>query len=264
MEKYFKGKPLGEGGFGTVFYAVRIADRMPVAMKIIPRKHVEKLVLDDKYQLPIPMEIYLLEKARNIPGVVRLMEWYEYCERFFIIMERRDTLVSLDNYMQLKGTLSEKVAMTIMSQVVFTVNNIMMRDVFHRDIKTCNILVERKTLETKMIDFGCGDIRRMDDYTIFSGTLACAPPEWLRFKAYRAEPATVWSLGVLLLTMVTGCIPFHIEQPDMIQRIQNADFFVPNYLSPKCSNLILWCMHDDPSQRATISQVIGHPFLKCF
>ena len=264
MEKYLKGKVIGKGVFGTVFYGVRISDGMSVAMKMIPRKHLEKILSDDdKCQLPIPMEIHLLKKVRNIPGVIRFVEWFEYRERFFIIiMERRDTLVSLDDYMQLKGSLSEKVAMTIMTQVVFTVFNIMvMKDVFHRDIKPCNILVDRKTLETKVIDFGCGDIRRAGDYTTFFGTLACAPPEWLRFRAYGAEPATVWSLGVLLLVLVTGCKPFHMEQPDMIERIQNAYFTVPDHLSKNCSDLILWCMHDDPTQRATLTQVIGHPFL---
>ena len=268
MEKYFRGEVIGKGGYGTVFYGVRISDGMSVAMKMIQMKHVDLFVSDDddddeKCQKLIPMEIHLLKKVRNIHGVIRFVEWFEYREEFFvIIMERRDTHVSLYDYMQLNGALPEKQACFIMKQVVFTVYVFMtMRDVFHSDIKPGNILVDRNTLETTLIDFGCGDIRRAGDYTTFLGTLACAPPEWLRFRAYEAEHATVWSLGVLLLFLVTGCKPFHIGQTDMIERIQNAHFTVPKYLSYNCSNLILWCMHDDSTQRATLTQVIGHPFL---
>ena len=52
------------------------------------------------------------------------------------------------------------------------------RDVFHRDIKAENIIVNSETLETKVIDFGCGCFFNSGYYSEFAGTRLVFPPEW--------------------------------------------------------------------------------------
>ena len=85
--------------------------------------------------------------------------------------------------------------------------------VLHRDLKDENILISTKSLEVKIIDFGCAtewDENRI--YTSLSGTPEFFPPEIFKNQNYLAEKSTVWSLGTLLYILVTGDVPFDSEK----------------------------------------------------
>ena len=88
-------------------------------------------------------------------------------------------------------------------------------DVVHRDIKDENIIIS-SDLSVKLIDFGSAVIlppkvdgeREAIYFDRFYGTMNFASPEILKGLSYRAEPAEIWSLGVLLFTILTGEVPF--------------------------------------------------------
>ena len=95
-----------------------------------------------------------------------------------------------------------------------------MRDksrVLHRDLKDENILISTKSLEVKIIDFGCATDFDPDlIYTTLSGTPEFFPPEIFKNQNYSAEKSTVWSLGTLLYILVTGDVPFDSEKEIII------------------------------------------------
>lgn len=62
---------------------------------------------------------------------------------------------------------------------------------------------------------------------MFVGTLVYSPPEWITLRRYRAMPATVWSIGILLYNMVSGDIPF--ETGD---QIKSAELKFHQHLTP--------------------------------
>ncbi len=75
---------------------------------------------------------------------------------------RRD--VESDRLIGNGGYLRETVARGLMRQAVLAAKHCLDRGVFHRDIKSDNILVNTETLKLKLIDFGCGKLFEISDY----------------------------------------------------------------------------------------------------
>ena len=83
------------------------------------------------------------------------------------------------------------------------------KKIYHRDIKAENILVNQKTLQTKITDFGFANVfvddLKNDRMNTVCGTVAYMAPEILESKGYYGPSADIWSCGVLLFFMVAGC-----------------------------------------------------------
>ena len=97
-------------------------------------------------------------------------------------------------------------------------------------------------------------------YLIFIlGTRVYAPPEWIKFRRYRAEGLTVWSLGILLYDMVCGDIPF---ETDMQIKKANLYFKESLNLSTEAKNLIRSCLTLAMKDRITLEELEDHSWLK--
>ena len=250
--KYIVKEQLGKGGFGVVYSAERRSDGMEVAVKEVSKD--EKVMMGEDN---IPLEVALMQQLQDVPGVIKLLDYYEMNHCYFIVMERFQCK-DLFDFISEQGPLPETLAKDIFKQILDTITTVHKRGIVHRDIKDENILIDPKTFKTKIIDFGSGDYIEDKVYTRFQGTRVYSPPEWINSRAYRPEGLTVWSLGVLLYDMVCGDVPF--ESDAQISRA-HLTWFPQLKLSEEVKSLISGCLKVDTSERLTLAEIAAHPWL---
>ena len=119
----------------------------------------------------VPMEVILLKELQHISGVVKCLDFYERQDSFILILERPDNCIDLFDYISDRGALEESVARSFFKQVVRTVSECHAAGVLHRDIKDENILVDQRTGQLTVIDFGSGARLKEELYTDFDGEL---------------------------------------------------------------------------------------------
>ncbi|KAF9209813.1 hypothetical protein BGZ49_000534 [Haplosporangium sp. Z 27] len=154
---------------------------------------------------------------------------------------------------------SESQARMIFKQIVDCVDYLNSKGICHRDIKDENIVIDND-FKVKLIDFGSAVVIPKPHGKLFDrfyGTINYASPEILKGEKYRAESAEIWSLGILLYTILYGEVPFN----DPVQAI-SGPYITPRVRSsPECQHLLNWMLAKCPERRAKIEDVANHPWL---
>ncbi|XP_073335000.1 serine/threonine-protein kinase pim-1-like [Pagrus major] len=257
--KYQQQNLLGAGGCGSVFAGYCRADKLPVAIKYIPKdkvlcKHV------DKNGRQLSVEVAIMLKLAGTSAPVSLLDWYDLDLELIVVMERPVPAVDLAEYIKVSGgSLSEEKAKIILKQLVDAAKELEDKHIFHRDIKVENILIETGSdvPRVRLIDFGLGCfVKKRSLYSVFYGTLAHVPPEWNSHYAYRAGASTVWQMGVVLFDSLHGQI--HFETTKFLTK----ELRIKTNLSKDCQDFLQSCLSKAPEQRPTLDQLRLHPWLR--
>lgn len=205
---YVLGDSLGKGSYAVVKVAYSKKLKRQVAIKIILKKKAP----EDYITKFLPREISVMKKIKH-PNIIGLYEAIETNSRIFLVMDMADGGDLLD-YIKTNGAICEPEARKFFRQLVDAAEYLHNLGVVHRDLKCENILLDRNK-NILLSDFGFARSQPIENETgkrrlslTFCGSYAYAPPEILRGIAYDGTRSDVWSMGVVLFTMLCAKLPY--------------------------------------------------------
>ena len=94
------------------------------------------------------------------------------------------------------------------------------------------------------------------------GCPAYVAPEMLVPNMYSGKAADMWSVGVILYTLIVGHYPFFDVSPQaLFFKIRSGRYLIPDHVSPLARSLISSLLSYDPRQRPGAKTILEHPWL---
>ncbi|MCI4383545.1 hypothetical protein PGIGA_G00027710 [Pangasianodon gigas] len=243
-------KTIGKGNFAKVKLARHILTGREVAVKIIDKTQLNPTSLQKLFR-----EVRIM-KILNHPNIVKLFEVIETEKTLYLIMEYASGGEVFD-YLVAHGRMKEKEARAKFRQIVSAVQYCHQKRIVHRDLKAENLLLDAD-MNIKIADFGFSN-----EFTIgskldtFCGSPPYAAPELFQGKKYDGPEVDVWSLGVILYTLVSGSLPFDGQNlKELRERVLRGKYRIPFYMSTDCENLLKRLLVLNPGKRGSLEQIM--------
>ena len=250
-------REIGEGSFSNVYKVKNLANNEILAIKVYPKQNILEENERERFQREVNSMAFL-----HHPCLVSLHDFFSDELNFYLVLDYCKG-GELFEYLCNNDKLDEPTASFIFKQIVEAVNYCHSFGVAHRDLKPENILIDEFP-HIKISDFGlCGYISKDKLMKTFCGSPCYCSPECLCRIQYDGPKSDIWSLGIILFTMVTGEHPWPIENTNqMLRQIMSAEFTIPSYVSIECQNLIYNLIRIDPNERFTMEEILEHPWLE--
>jgi len=252
---YTFSKTLGQGNFAQVKLAKHKLTGLEAAIKII-----DKTQLDEKKLAKLHREVRIM-KLLHHPNTVKLYEVIETKHTLFLVLEYING-GELYDYLVAHGRMKEKDARAKFRQILNAVSYCHRKHVIHRDLKAENLLLD-ENFDIKVADFGFSNWFEFEgQLDTFCGSPPYAAPELFQGRKYVGPEVDVWSLGVILYVLCTGCLPFDGKDlKEMREVVCRGRYKIPFYLSDPCEKLLRKFLVRDPTKRATLDHVADDSWL---
>ena len=248
---------IGQGGMGMVFLGHEARLNRTVAIKVlnpalasVPAAR-ERFLREARVAAAIRHEhvitIHAIDEARGLP---------------YLVMEHVQG-ESLQQRLDRDGPLPIEDVTRIAEQVVAGLAAAHAQGLIHRDIKPANILVEARTGQVKIADFGLA--RPSEEAGITLSGVVAGSPQYMSPEQARGERADersdLFSLGCLLYAMCVGHSPFRADSvPACLERVRNAAVAPVTRLNPGVpvwlGHLIGRLLEKDPDRRIQLASEV--------
>mmetsp|Transcript_11325 Transcript_11325/g.20935 ORF Transcript_11325/g.20935 Transcript_11325/m.20935 type:complete len:650 (+) Transcript_11325:489-2438(+) len=256
--QYLKGRLLGKGGFAKCYLFRHLANRHVCAGKCVEKSTLKK----DRARRKLLSEIKI-HRSLSHKNIVGFEHYFEDSKNVYILLEycNNQTLMEL---VKRKKRLSEQQARGILLQLLDGVEYLQNKKVIHRDLKLGNIFLTNGT-DVRIGDFGLATLLLHDDERkkTMCGTPNYIAPEVLNGKLGHSFEVDIWSIGVILYTMLIGRPPFETKNvKQTYKRIQANLYSFPSQVEISSSSkaLIRAILNGDPKMRPSLAEIRAHDF----
>ncbi|XP_042189510.1 ribosomal protein S6 kinase alpha-2 isoform X2 [Callorhinchus milii] len=258
---YELNEDIGVGSYSVCKRCVHKATSVEYAVKII-----------DKSKRDPSEEIQILLRYGQHPNIITLKDVYDDGKYLYLVMELMRGGELLDRILKQK-CFSEREASAVLYTITKTVEYLHSQGVVHRDLKPSNILYvddSGNSDSIRICDFGFAKQLRAENGLLMTPcyTANFVAPEVLKRQGYDAA-CDIWSLGILLYTMLAGFTPFANGPDDtpeeILARIGSGKYALTggnwDTVSDAAKDMVSKMLHVDPHQRHTAMQVLRHPWI---
>jgi mitogen-activated protein kinase kinase kinase len=272
--KWMKGALIGQGSFGCVYLALHAVTGELLAVKQVEAPGSGAGNQNDARKKSmieaLKREISLLRDLRH-PNIVQYLGCSSSAEYLNIFLEYV-TGGSVQTMLNSYGALPEPLVRSFVRQILAGLSYLHNRDIIHRDIKGANILVDNKGT-IKISDFGIS--KKLEASNILSGannnkhrpslqgSVYWMAPEVVKQTSYTRK-ADIWSLGCLVVEMMTGTHPFpDCSQLQAIFKIGGAKATptIPEHASAEAKTFLAQTFELDHNKRPSADELMLSPFL---
>ncbi|KAF7730404.1 ATP binding [Apophysomyces ossiformis] len=265
---WIKGSLIGRGTFGDVYLGLN-----PISGELMAVKQVELPVVNSateerkkKMVEALRGEIALLKELHH-ENIVQYLGSQTDNAHFSIFLEYVPG-GSVAGLLASYGAFQEALVKSFVRQILKGLNYLHGKDIVHRDIKGANVLVDNKG-GVKITDFGISkkveeDMMRLaaPHRPSLQGSIFWMAPEVVKQTHYTLK-ADIWSLGCMVVEMVTGDHPFP-EYSQMQAIFQIGSYIAPNvpaHISEEAQDFLRCTFKLDHEERPTAGELLEHAFL---
>ena len=198
---------IGTGGMAVVYKALCHRLNRHVAIKILKDEYAK----DEEFRSRFRAESHAVAMLSH-PNIVSVYDVSKSNATEYIVMELIDGM-TLKEYMQRRGSLSQKEAVHFVSQILKALSHAHSKGIIHRDIKPHNIMLLRDST-IKVADFGIARFESSQKTVTREafGSVHYIAPEQAKGSHIDCR-ADIYSTGVVLYEMLTGRLPYEGDTP---------------------------------------------------
>ena len=243
-------KFVGFGSYSVIFDVFSIKYSRHFCAKVTQMD--DSLISDDGICDPELAALFNLDH----PNVIKFYDYF---------MMQNNMLVLILDYVKggtLQKFIGEPIPPKTLQSIIRNISSGLLycheQNIAHRDLKPANIFIDDNN-HAILADFGFASFQTVVDNQCGS-PFYCAP-EMFQEKSYDPFSADIFALGVTLYEVITGSLPFTVEQLKE-NDIEEIDLRKLGMCDARLAKLIRRMLLKDPKERPTMKEVVNSDYLK--